>query len=212
MKLYEVIDDPKEEKLYLVMDYIKKGSVMSEIYWKLEDREAIERNGNLGFASSNNINLETDKKQDDRHEKRVLSEEKCLKYFRELVLGLDYLHNHAGVIHRDIKPENLLIDHEDNLKISDFGVSHIMENENNDHLKSNAGTKYFLPPEAFKGRTLNTLLPGLLIAISSIGQGYKGKPADIWAAGATLYYFLTCRPPFEAHNPSELKQRVINEE
>ncbi len=135
------------------MDYVKKGSVMSENYWKHEEREALERGTSLGLPSSNNANLEQSKKNCEREQKRVLSEEKCLKYFKELILGLDYLHNYVHVIHRDIKPENLLIDQEDNLKISDFGVSQIMDNENNDHLKSNAGTKFFLPPEAFGGST-----------------------------------------------------------
>ena len=124
---------------------------MSENYWKHEDREALDKSNYSALPSTNNINGEMTKKCDEPEQKRVLSEEKCLKYFRELILGLDYLHNRAHVIHRDIKPENLLIDHEDNLKISDFGVSHIMENESNDHLKSNAGTKFFLPPEAFGG-------------------------------------------------------------
>ena len=188
-----MIDDPNEHKMYLVMDYIKKGAVMSENYWKHEDREALGRSTYSGVPSTGNINCEMTEKNEETDQKRVLSEEKALKYFRELMLGLDYLHNHAHVIHRDIKPENLLIDSEDHLKISDFGVSHIMENESNDHLKNNAGTKFFLPPEAFAGK------------------GFNGKPADVWAAGATLYYFLTAKPPFEASNPQELKQKVMNE-
>ena len=34
VKLYEVIEDEKKQKLYLVMDYMKKGAVMGKRYWK----------------------------------------------------------------------------------------------------------------------------------------------------------------------------------
>ena len=146
-----MIDDPREEKLYLVMDFVRKGAVMSDNYWKYEDNEA-KKNQPLS------TNEPEDKTLIDTDRKRPLSEEKALKYFRGLVLGLDYLHNYAHVIHRDIKPENLLIDHEDNLKISDFGVSYIMEDSTNDFLKNNAGTKCFLPPEAFAGNYIIKIL------------------------------------------------------
>lgn len=36
VKLYEVIDDPEESKLYLIMDYVKKGAIGSKQYWKSE--------------------------------------------------------------------------------------------------------------------------------------------------------------------------------
>lgn len=116
---------------------------MSNYYWKHEDanesqEKIFKHKGSMESIDSDRI--------------RLLSEEKSMKYFRDLILGLDYLHNHAGVIHRDIKPENLLIDEADNLKISDFGVSKIMQDNKDDHLSSNAGTKFFLPPEAFKGK------------------------------------------------------------
>ena len=45
------------------------------------------------------------------------------KYFGQLVLALEYCHNELGIIHRDIKPDNLLLDENDNIKLSDFGVS-----------------------------------------------------------------------------------------
>ncbi|KAJ2853194.1 hypothetical protein J3B02_003255, partial [Coemansia erecta] len=42
--------------------------------------------------------------------------------FRDLVLGVEYLH-YAGVLHRDLKPQNLLCNKAGRVKISDFGVS-----------------------------------------------------------------------------------------
>lgn len=40
VKLHEVIDDPDDEKIYMVMEYMPKGSIMSTIYWKTELRES----------------------------------------------------------------------------------------------------------------------------------------------------------------------------
>lgn len=100
VKLYEVIDDQDEAKIYLVMDLLKKGSINSKAYWKVEKGKAY--------------------KEDEKYK---ISEEKLKKYFRDFLLGLDYLHNFANVVHRDIKPDNLLIGDMDELKIGDFGVS-----------------------------------------------------------------------------------------
>lgn len=44
------------------------------------------------------------------------------RFFNQLMDGVNYLHN-RGVAHRDLKPENLLLDENDNLKISDFGMA-----------------------------------------------------------------------------------------
>ena len=44
------------------------------------------------------------------------------KYFIQLISGVEYLHE-RGVSHRDIKPENILLDDNDDVKISDFGMA-----------------------------------------------------------------------------------------
>mmetsp|Transcript_3267 Transcript_3267/g.2822 ORF Transcript_3267/g.2822 Transcript_3267/m.2822 type:complete len:211 (-) Transcript_3267:238-870(-) len=183
VKLYELIDDPDYDKIYLVMDYVKKGAVLSKGYWKNELREQ---------EPDKILNYDSDDSQNNTFPKR-LSNEKAKKYFRHLILGLDYLHNYAHVVHRDIKPENLLVDENDFLKISDFGISHVME-DGADELKNNSGTKYFLGPEAWTG------------------SSYRGKPADIWAAGATLYYFFYGKAPFRSTRAEELKRKIMEEE
>jgi hypothetical protein len=67
VKLFEVIDNKDADKLYLVMELIKKGAVMSKGYWKAE--------------------LNIDETEAD---KKTLGEDKARKYFRHLILGLDY--------------------------------------------------------------------------------------------------------------------------
>ncbi|KAJ2783190.1 hypothetical protein H4R18_001857 [Coemansia javaensis] len=52
----------------------------------------------------------------------VMSADKARSVFRDLVLGVEYLH-FAGILHRDLKPQNLLCNKAGTVKISDFGVS-----------------------------------------------------------------------------------------
>jgi len=180
VKLSEVIDDPNNDKLYLVMEFIKRGAVMSKGFW----RQATRARG-LGAIDDDDIGFGAKKMR--------LSETKAKKYFKHLTLGIDYMHNYTEIIHRDIKPENLLINDKDVLKISDFGISKIME-QGDDRLDNNAGTKFFLAPEAWGSKS------------------FRGKPTDIWAAGGTLYYFLVGKPPFNGSNGDELKRQILEEE
>jgi len=177
VRLFEVIDDPNNDNLYLTMEYIKKGSVLSRTFWKYEHKA---QGTNYTDSSDNIRNLR-------------LGEEKAKKYFRHLLLALDYLHNTVGIIHRDIKPENLLISEDDILKVSDFGISKIMEGDD-DLLENSAGTKLYLAPESWKGKS------------------FKGKPADIWAAGGTLYYFMFGRPPFQGLTADDVKRKILEKE
>jgi len=75
-------------------------------------------------------------------------ERQSAQYILELSQALSYCHT-KHVIHRDIKPENLLIGHNGELKIADFGWSvHAPTSRRN----TLCGTLDYLPPEMVEGR------------------------------------------------------------
>lgn len=74
-----------------------------------------------------------------------LSEEKAWKYFRDVMLGIEYLH-YQKIIHRDIKPSNLLVSDDDHIKIADFGVCNEFNGKDDALLTSTSGTPAFIPP------------------------------------------------------------------
>jgi serine/threonine protein kinase len=140
--MYEVIDDPDVDKIYIIIEYLHKGSIMDKM--KIKGK---------------------------------LTEEETWIYFRDMIRGIDYCkaftlnylgHEVANIIHWDIKPENLLIDKTNRIKVADFGVSLMMEN-NSDNVSSTAGSMYFFAPEV------------------CMGNNFKGKKSDVWACGVTLY-------------------------
>lgn len=69
---------------------------------------------------------------------KKLAEPIARRYFQQLICGLQFCHEN-GVAHRDLKPENLLLDKDDNVKISDFGLSSLSSNKDQ-ILKTACGT------------------------------------------------------------------------
>ncbi|KAJ2250027.1 hypothetical protein GGI13_004108 [Coemansia sp. RSA 455] len=65
----------------------------------------------------------------------VMAADEARSVFRDLVLGVEYLH-YAGILHRDLKPQNLLHSKAGTVKISDFGVSFLSRRMSKHQLRS----------------------------------------------------------------------------
>ncbi|GJJ78364.1 hypothetical protein EMPS_10723 [Entomortierella parvispora] len=98
--------------------------------------------------------------------RKQFDEAECRDIFQQLILGMEYLHEHK-VIHRDIKPRNLLISSEGKLKIADFGISLMFATGQTTTIKSGRGTAGFMAPEIFES------------FYAADDKGYNGNRADI---------------------------------
>ncbi|KAH8245582.1 hypothetical protein KR032_012214 [Drosophila birchii] len=104
-------------------------------------------------------------------------EKRLLRFFCDMVIGLEYLHIRC-VIHRDIKPENMLLDANDRVKIADFGISNV--HAPSTQLQVGMGTPLYMAPEAMAS------------------QGKVDFKSDIWSLGLVLYELCLGRSPFTA--------------
>ncbi len=106
-------------------------------------------------------------------------------------------HAHAqGVLHRDVKPANVLLDRDGTLKLTDFGL---------------ARTEGDLAPLTVTGDLVGTP------AYMSPEQAKPGRRSldgrtDVYSLGATLYEFLTLRPPHEGATFHEVFARVLTKD
>ncbi|KAJ2899091.1 hypothetical protein MKZ38_003397 [Zalerion maritima] len=160
VELIEVLDDPEEDSLYMVLEMCKKGTVM-----KIE----------VGQPAP------------------PLEDERVRYAFRDLLLGIEYLHGQS-ICHRDIKPDNLLVTSDDVLKIVDFGVSEMFDKPGDMKTARNAGSPAFMSPE-----------------LCGKHDKVSGTAADIWSMGTCLYCFKYGHLPFEHDNPLDMYEAIKND-
>lgn len=101
------------------------------------------------------------------------AEEQVLVWARQICDVLHYLHSHdPPVIYRDLKPTNIMIDTKDNVKLVDFGIARLYQEEgDNTHVVSQG----YSPPEQY--------------------WGGADPRSDIYALGATMHFLLTGQEP-----------------
>ncbi len=102
--------------------------------------------------------------------------------------ALEYAHQ-RGVIHRDIKPHNLLLGADGRMQISDFGLARLAEQPGVTMTGEVIGSPLYMSPEQISGNPEEV-----------------DHRADIYSLGATMYEWLTLRPPY----PGETRERVIS--
>ncbi|MET0766918.1 MAG: serine/threonine-protein kinase [Aeromicrobium sp.] len=100
----------------------------------------------------------------------------------------------AGIVHRDVKPSNILVDGNRRVKITDFGIARITADASLTQTGLITGSPAYLAPE--------------------VATGNRGDEAvDVWALGATIFYVLSGRPPYETtDNVLSTLYRIVNDE
>ena len=124
--------------------------------------------------------------------KKLLAPKRALELAAATAEGLDYAHN-QGVIHRDIKPANLLYNPKGgSIKISDFGVARMTDN-NKTKTGIVLGTPMYMSPEQLGAEELTGL-------------------SDLFSLGVTLYELLVGETPFKASNIAVLMTKITTED
>ncbi|XP_077963622.1 serine/threonine-protein kinase SIK3 homolog isoform X10 [Gasterosteus aculeatus] len=118
-----------------------------------------------------------------------MAEKDARKKFKQIVAAVHFCHC-RNIVHRDLKAENLLLDHNLNIKIADFGFSNLFAR--GQLLKTWCGSPPYAAPELFEGKE------------------YDGPKVDIWSLGVVLYVLVCGALPFDGSTLQNLRARVLS--
>lgn len=115
--------------------------------------------------------------------KQPMPEKRCLELIREILEGLDYLHQHY-LVHRDIKPDNIFFCKDGTLKIGDFGL---VKSQRWLTGLSTVGTPGYWAPE-------------MQLDAGPELRAKRNHRADLYSVGVILWQMISNKyPPFSAH-------------
>lgn len=120
-----------------------------------------------------------------------LPEREALKYLRQILHGLQYLHA-RGISHRDVKPENVLMTPNGKVKLADFGMCYWRRPGGEMSTRQHCGTPQYAAPEIMRKAP------------------YVPEHADMWACGVVLHAMLTRTLPFVGHDWAQLKYNIVH--
>jgi [calcium/calmodulin-dependent protein kinase] kinase len=223
--LMEVIDSPVSDMLYMVLEYMPLGEILT-----YQNDGTFRRKEPKAGCTKFQVKGIVDGHFDEEH---------AALYFVDILHGLAYLHQHH-ICHRDLKPENILLDTRGVVKLGDFGVSHIFEQESDfvgyrhmsvsdtdDSIESSEELSIPQKPEKHPPNKLTRMDTDAALAMSGLShfgmltktegtwcfwspemcegsQKFSGYAADMWAAGVCLYIFVTGKLPYYSELPTDL--------
>lgn len=123
---------------------------------------------------------------------RLMPVNRAIGIVFKCAMALDHAYR-QGIVHRDIKPANIMIDDQDNVKITDFGLAMNINKklDTDSTFIMGVGSPAYMSPEQIKAYPLN-------------------QKTDLYSLGVVLFHLLTGRLPFRATNPAQLVYKIIN--
>jgi hypothetical protein len=125
-------------------------------------------------------------------ENRVFEVEEIRDWMAQACQALFYAHEDVKVVHRDLKPANLMLTSRGQVKIADFGIARSVSDSMTQVTmrKATSGTLVYMSPQQMNGD------------VSRVTD-------DVYALGATIYEFLTSKPPFYSGDiPFQVRQSI----
>lgn len=125
-------------------------------------------------------------------ESSKLDEFAARKYFTQLFVVLEYLHNTVKVVHRDLKIENVLLDCNNNIRLIDFGLSVFLTSPDQE-FSERCGSPEYISPEMVRENSYT----------SSV---------DVWSVGIILFALVTGSLPFTDETTDKIMDNVVYKE
>lgn len=116
-----------------------------------------------------------------------LPEKTAKRLFQQLITAVHYVHL-QGYAHRDVKPGNILITQQDKVLLCDFSMATTWSPLSKTNVS--CGSLPYAAPEVLSEKP------------------YTGPEIDIFSCGAVLYFMLSGRQPFEAHNEFDMMRNA----
>ena len=99
------------------------------------------------------------------------------RMIKEILCGLKFLHD-QGILHRDVKPENVLVDVDGHMRLADFGISRVLNEDETTVYTEIVGTRGWMPAEVIEAGNLGVI-------------GRYDKKSDVQSAGMVAFFVLT---------------------
>ncbi len=115
---------------------------------------------------------------------------RLISLFRQICQGLQAAHE-QGVVHRDLKPQNIMVEANDNVLITDFGLAKNLGASAMTELGALMGTPAYMSPEQVRGQAVD-------------------KRSDIYSLGVILYEMASGKTPFAGGSVFEVMMRRLS--
>jgi serine/threonine-protein kinase len=125
-------------------------------------------------------------------EEGALAPERAAEIGAQIADALAHAHS-AGLVHRDVKPANVIVDDNDRVKVTDFGIARAAGDSTLTATGSVLGTAHYISPEQASGTHI-------------------GPASDIYSFGIVLYEMLTGALPFTGDSALGVAMRHVNDD